>query len=211
MQAPMSDQPNEEVAEPEHPAEAAQEAPPAETPQPPRERFQQAAAEKQGADDPEDDLWSGSYSHLAMIGSWIGGGVASVAGVILGVMTFTSASAWLILLGVLAVGWLILASWYFYRRMSVSYELTSQRLIHEAGLLWRTVDRVELIDVDDVTYRQGPVERMLGVGTILVTSSDKTTPELLLPGIENVREVADKIDDARRKERRSRGLHIEAV
>jgi membrane protein YdbS with pleckstrin-like domain len=100
---------------------------------------------------------------------------------------------------------------YWYRRLSVHYRLTTQRFVHERGLLWRTVDRVELIDVDDVTYRQGPVERALGVGTIMMVSSDRTSPELRLSGIDDIRRVADMIDDARRKERRSRGLHIESV
>lgn len=183
-------------------------------PEDPRDRFQQAVASKQvGADDDdqEDDLWSGSYSHLAMIGSWVGGAVATVAAVVVGLLASLSGSGWLILLVIVGLMWLALAGWYAYRRFSVHYQLTTQRLIHEAGLLWRTVDRVELIDVDDVTYRQGPVERLFSVGTIVVTGSDRTTPELRLPGIENVREVADTIDDARRKERRSRGLHIEAV
>ena len=174
----------------------------------PRSRFEQAVASKQGGDDPEDELWSGSYSHLAMIGSWIGGGIASLIALVALPM---AGLGFLVVLGLVLLLWIMLVGYYFYRRLSVHYRLTSQRLIHAAGLLWRTNDRVELIDVDDVTYRQGPVERVFGVGSILVSSSDRTTPELVLPGIENAREVADLIDDARRKERRSRGLHIEAV
>jgi len=182
-------------------------------PRTPRERFQQAAADKQaGAEhDNEDDLWSGSYSHLAMIGTWVGAGVATVAAVVVGLLASLGGQGWLALLGAVVLVWALLVGWYFYRRLSVHYRLTSQRLLHEAGLLWRTVDRIELIDIDDVTYKQGPVERLFGVGAVLISSSDKTSPELLLPGIENVREVADLIDDARRRERRSRGLHIESV
>ncbi|MEO1496126.1 MAG: PH domain-containing protein [Planctomycetota bacterium] len=186
---------------------------PAASPADPKERFQQAAASKQAGpeDDHEDELWEGSYSHKAMIGVWFGGAVTTLLAITIAAVSGATAGAWgYVLLGIL-VGWAILAGLYFYRRYSVHYRLTDQRMIHEAGLLWRTVDRVELIDVDDVTYRQGPVERALGVGTILVTSSDRTTPELSLPGIDDVREIADMIDDARRKERRSRGLHIEAV
>ncbi|MEO0531480.1 MAG: PH domain-containing protein [Planctomycetota bacterium] len=178
----------------------------------PRERFKQAVASKQAdGEDPEDELWQGSYSHLAMIGTWIGGGVATVGALIIGLLFALPGTGWLTLIALVGVMWLVLAGWYAYRRFSVHYTLTDQRLITESGLLWRTVDRVELIDVDDVTYRQGPVERLFTVGTILVSSSDRTTPELSLPGIDNVREVADAIDDARRKERRSRGLHIESV
>lgn len=174
----------------------------------PKERFERAVAEKQSGDVPENDLWSGSYSHLAMIGTWVVGGVGSLLALFL--LPALSLSLWSTL-GLLVLAWLVMLGVYAYRRYSVHYRLTCQRLIHAAGLLWRTNDRVELIDVDDVTFRQGPVERMFGVGTIIVTSSDRSTPELVLPGIENVREVADLIDDARRKERRSRGLHIESV
>lgn len=179
----------------------------------PKERFQQVVASKQSGPegDAEDALWHGSYSHLAMIGSWIAGAVMTVALVVLGLLANAPGSGWLWILIGIGVMWLAMAAWYGYRRLSIHYRLSTQRLVTESGLLWRTVDRVELIDVDDVTYRQGPVERLLGTGTILVSSSDRTTPELELPGIENVRDVADAIDDARRAERRSRGLHIEAV
>ncbi|MEQ8847245.1 PH domain-containing protein [Botrimarina sp.] len=183
-----------------------------ERPLDPRERFQRAASARQSADvDPESDLWSGSYSHLAMLGVWIGGAAATVAAVVVGLLASLTGAGWMILLACVVGLWLVLGGWYAYRRYSVHYNLTTQRLIHESGLLWRTVDRVELIDVDDVTYRQGPVERLFSVGTIVVNSSDRTTPELHLPGIDNVREVANLIDDARRKERRSRGLHVESI
>lgn len=179
----------------------------------PRERFKQAVAAKQAGPegDPENDLWAGSFSHLAMIGTWVGGVVMTVAVIVLGLLASAPGGAWLWILVGIASMWLVMAALYAYRRLSVHYRLSTQRLITESGILWRTVDRVELIDVDDVTYRQGPIERLLGVGTILISSSDRTTPELTMPGIENVREVADTIDDARRTERRSRGLHIESV
>jgi hypothetical protein len=62
-----------------------------------------------------------------------------------------------------------------------------------------------------VTVQQGPVERMLGVGSVRIVSSDQSTPEFHLIGIEDVRTVAGLIDDARRKERRKRGVHIESI
>ena len=75
----------------------------------------------------------------------------------------------------------------------------------------RTSDRVEVIDIDDVTVHQGFIERMLGVGTIRIASSDRTDPELVLPGVDQVRAVADVIDNTRRAERQRRGLHIESI
>jgi membrane protein YdbS with pleckstrin-like domain len=107
--------------------------------------------------------------------------------------------------------WIFLLLRLIYLQLSVHYTLTSQRFIHERGLLWRQQDRIETIDVDDVTVQQGPVQRMLGIGTVRITSSDRTTPEFMIVGIENVRQVAAMIDETRRAERRKRGVHIESV
>ena len=53
---------------------------------------------------------------------------------------------------------------------------------------------------------------MLGIGTVRIASSDQSTPEFLLVGIEDVRKRGRRmIDEARRKERRKRGVHIESV
>lgn len=159
-------------------------------------------------DEPEDGIWTGSFSKKGMIGQWIVASVVTLLALIVAIFMGFGGNAWMITLGLLAVMWGGLAAWYGYRRLSVHYTLTSQRLIHESGILWRTIDRIELIDIDDVTFKQGPVERVFRVGRIIVISGDKTSPELTLPGIDQVRRVADEIDDARRKERRRRGLHM---
>lgn len=152
----------------------------------------------------EEQIWHGAYSSKAMVGQWMAAALLTVLAVVVGGMT----GAVVIAVGAAVLVWAILIGWYAYRRYSVHYTLTTQRLIHESGILWRTIDRIELIDIDDVTFKQGPVERAFRVGTIIVISGDKTSPELSLPGIDDVRAVADKIDDARRKERRRRGLHM---
>ena len=91
------------------------------------------------------------------------------------------------------------------------YVLSNQRLKHRDGILVQTMNRVELIDVDDVMYKQGPIQLLLNVGDITVKSSDVSHPVLVIKGIANVRKVADLIDDARRDERRRRGVFVESV
>ncbi len=175
-----------------------------------RSRFRRAIASQQGDDvADEEEIWNGSYSRLAMIGWWITASIATVVALVGGLL-IGNASFWPTLGGV-ALGWSLLGARYAYRRLSVHYYLTTQRFIHETGILWRQTDRIELIDIDDVTFRQGPIEQMFSVGTIHLSSSDTTDPELDLPGIEGVREIAGMIDDLRRSERRRRGIHVEAV
>jgi membrane protein YdbS with pleckstrin-like domain len=162
-------------------------------------------------DESDDELWEGGYSGKAMFGSWLSASVVTVIGVVAAFMLPWGWYNWLGLLLLIVVVWGGLACTLAYRKWSVYYQLTGQRFIHRTGILKRTTDRIEVIDIDDVTYQQGLVQRMVGVGTIRISSSDRTHPELVLLGIEDVQRVADMIDDVRRKERRRRGLHIESI
>lgn len=162
-------------------------------------------------DDQEDVLWQGQFSKLAMIGAWIAGGVFTLVVIAVGVLASFTGGAWAIAAAAIVIVWIGLVLRLLYLQLSLHYYLTNQRFIHERGLLWRDVDRIETIDIDDVAVKQGPVERMLGIGSIVLRSSDASTPEFHILGIENVRSVASLIDDARRKERRRRGMYIESV
>jgi membrane protein YdbS with pleckstrin-like domain len=160
---------------------------------------------------PEHELWQGGYSPKAMYGPWIGAALATIAGLVAVAFLRNDTTGWIIFAVAAILLWAALLLMLLYRKVSVKYRLTNQRLFHEVGVLRRVTDRIEVIDIDDVTVEQGLVERILGVGTIHVSSSDRTTPELLMPGIDNVKQVADTIDHARRAERQRRGLFIESV
>lgn len=162
--------------------------------------------------EPEEELWNGGYSAKAMVGTWVLLGLVSVATLILPFFVpFLAFLSVPISLVVIVGIWLIGAVVYGVRRFGVHYELTSQRFIHQTGILTRDTDRIEVIDIDDVSFTQGPVQRMFGVGRITITSSDRSHPLLHMIGIADVKSVAGLIDDVRRKERRRRSLHIEAI
>jgi membrane protein YdbS with pleckstrin-like domain len=160
----------------------------------------------------EEELWSGTYSPKALIGPTILVALMSVVAIAL-VALFSGGDAgvWIAVIIGLALVWLVLALVMLYRRMTVRYRLTTYRLFHEIGLLSRTRDRIEVIDINDVTLTQGVIERLFGVGTIHVVSSDVTHGTLHMPGIEDARRVTDLIDDTRRAERHRRGLFMENI
>ena len=157
--------------------------------------------------DPEDDIWQGGFSPKAMIGFWLLAILASV-GVIVAVVMVPQIT-WMIGLIAILLVWMYGITVYGYRRLGIHYKLTTQRFIHKSGLLRRVTDRIEVIDINDVNYEQGPIQRLFGVGTIRLSSSDRTHPSLTMLGIDNVEGVAGLIDDIRRKERKRRSLHIE--
>lgn len=184
---------------------------------PPRDQFASAAAEKIDSAKsvaPERSLWKGGYSPKAMYGSWLISALVTIGAIVAGVFLATGENAstiWMAIgVGVL-LWWIMTIGTYLYRRIGMHYELTTQRFVHQAGILMRTTDRIEVIDIDDVSFSQGIIQRMLGVGKIKITGSDRTHPELVLYGIDKVPEIASLIDDVRREERRRRSLHIESI
>jgi len=170
-----------------------------------------AGAATQSSAEPERELWRGGYSPKAMLSGWLISGLVDVALLVIGFYWGFSAKGWLILLPLMTLPWLYFAALLGYRRLSVRYQLTTQRFQHETGILWRVTNCIETIDMDDITFSQGPLERLVGVGTIRIISSDRSHPELLLSGIAEVQAVAEKFDSARRTERRRRSIHLEQI
>jgi uncharacterized membrane protein YdbT with pleckstrin-like domain len=175
------------------------------------ERFRDAVSNSDADEEVEEELWQGRYSGKAMVGYWAASVVVVLAIAAILFSSITTGRALLGVLGVAVVVWGGLGLLLGYRKLSNFYRLTNQRLIHKEGVLRQTTDRIEVIDMDDVTYVQGIVERMLSVGTIQITSSDRSHPRLDLQGIDDVQRIADLIDDVRRLERRKRGIHIESI
>jgi uncharacterized membrane protein YdbT with pleckstrin-like domain len=181
---------------------------------PARDAFLAAAAAKMddGKQIPvERSLWQGGYSAKAMYGTWAISTIVTIAAIVL-IATFAMdvPNIWPITGAALIFWWVMAIGNYIYKRMSVHYELTTQRFVHQTGILVRRTDRIEVLDIDDVSFTQGIVQRMLGVGTIqLLSNSDVSDPKLVLNGIDKVQEVSSLIDDVRRTERRRRSLHIE--
>jgi uncharacterized membrane protein YdbT with pleckstrin-like domain len=175
------------------------------------EKLKSATVQLDSSEEQEQELWRGGYSPKAMIGAWCLSAAVSILLIILGILWVRSSWLWTVLLFVIVGFWGYNFVVLTYRRMSVSYLLTNQRFIHESGILRRVTDRIEVIDIDDIAYEQGVVERIVGVGSIKIVSSDRTHPELILHGVENVSQVSGLMDDTRRAERRRRGLHIENI
>ena len=163
------------------------------------------------AEEDETIIWSGSFSPKGLIHSWLLAGLISIVLPVGASWVGASKTEWLVILSVVALVWIGLALFLFIQRLNVHYELTNHRLIHRSGILVRRTNRIELIDMSDVSHEQGLIERFFDVGTIEITSSDHSHPVIELYGINDVDGVAMLIDDARLRERSRRGVHIEQI
>ena len=71
------------------------------------------------------------------------------------------------------------------------YRLSEDRIFRETGLLNLKEEEVHLYRVRDLELKRSLFQRIFGVGTVCVHSSDKTTPHLDLLNIKNPREVKE--------------------
>ena len=160
-------------------------------------------------DDPEVVLWEGNYSVKALYREAILAVLLTIV-VPIGCLAAGGLGPRLALPVVLLI-WLLLGGLVVYRKLNVFYRITNQRLIHENGIFYRRINRIEVIDIDDLRCEQGLIERLLGIGRVVVGSSDRSHDWLVMAGIDRVRVVSEILDNARRLERRKHGLYIESV
>lgn len=161
----------------------------------------------------ESPLWRGRadwkhYMGLVLLGFSI---VLVVEVLLVYTGTATGLSAgWAVLIGALAALMVVacVASVIAYRILNTHYELTSQRLFIVRGILSQTRDQSELIRIDDVRVHQSLVDRIFGLGTVEVISTDATDNDARIVGVADAKAVAEHIR-ARMRTLRSKSLFIE--
>ena len=91
------------------------------------------------------------------------------------------------------------------------YSLSEDRLFCETGFLNLKVDEVLLYRVQDLELTMRLGQRIFGVGTICVHSSDKSIPHLDLKNVKNPRQVKELIHqnvEAAKDKRRMRATEL---
>ncbi len=92
------------------------------------------------------------------------------------------------------------------------YTLTTERLLRQRGVFSRTVDELELYRVRDVTATQTFWQRLVGIGDIVLATSDRSDPSEVIRGVTNHRGVMDLIrehTENMRRVKRVRELDVE--
>ena len=86
-----------------------------------------------------------------------------------------------------------------------TYVRVSNRNIEtEHGIISRQIDVLELWRVRDLRYRQSAMERMLGVATFEVITTDETSPRLEIRGVPHSRELFEQLRDSIELQRQTR-------
>lgn len=119
--------------------------------------------------------------------------VAILAGLGIAVICFLSMPA-LAPLALLPFAGVWVYAWLSQR--SNHYRLFPERIEVERGILSRSIENIELFRVRDVGLRQGFFGRMADFGDIYVHSTDSSTPDVHIAGIDAPREFYQTVRDA---------------
>ena len=85
------------------------------------------------------------------------------------------------------------ALWKYLTARTTRYALTTDRLICQQGILHRTQDEIELYRIKDYTISAPLLYRWLGISNLVLFTSDKTHPTLVLSGIREAYQVKELI------------------
>jgi membrane protein YdbS with pleckstrin-like domain len=158
-------------------------------------------------------LYQGIASHAANIGSYIKWVFITIVGgaAAFGLLKIQALSeipgiklVWLLTL----VG--IVGLLYSYlRHTHEKYKVSLARVETEKGIIARDVDSLELWRVLDVDYKQGVLERIMGIATITLTGTDQSDPVMKLRGLPNHRKLFETLrDDVQAARQRGRPMEL---
>lgn len=81
------------------------------------------------------------------------------------------------------------------------YRMNNKKLTVQAGLLTTHEDDILLYRIMDTSLCRTLWQKMFGLGSIRVASTDQSLPELVIKNIRNVREFKEILDERVEKER----------
>ncbi|HVN92723.1 MAG TPA: PH domain-containing protein [Terracidiphilus sp.] len=113
-------------------------------------------------------------------------------------------AAYLVLFAVAA--FIVICIRYYARSRSIHYEITTQRIKLERGLLSKVQESLELFRIDHFELRKPVGMRLLGQASLHVYSSDAELENFSIYGVPNLEALADELRNFQLRERTRRGL-----
>lgn len=98
--------------------------------------------------------------------------------------------------------------YYWYKSMTFSYRITTQRITIENGIINKARETIELYRVDDFQVLIPLGQRLLGYGILKMKSSDRVHPDIILNGIADADKLYNQLRECALKEREKRGIKV---
>jgi membrane protein YdbS with pleckstrin-like domain len=133
----------------------------------------------------EETLWRGNRSQITNVGKYLLS-LLLLGGFVVGGFFFTP--AWIgCALPIIWFAWIWIAT------KAESFELTTERLRLKKGVLNQVFDEVELYRVKDVSHSRSALQRMFGLGTIALLTSDRGQENVLSDSVRQSDELREHL------------------
>ena len=137
----------------------------------------------------EKTIFLGSSSQVLNVDVFGGCGLGAIALLVL------SALFWWGFLLLLPVP-ICIAAWKWLELKSRVYEVTTERIKVSRGIFSKRTDELELYRVKDLTLIEPFFFRMFGLGSVIITTNDASTPMLTIHAVKRVKELREELRQA---------------
>jgi len=112
-------------------------------------------------------------------------------------------------IGLIVLSWLVwwgfllllpvpigIAAWKWLELKCRVYEVTTERIKVSRGIFSRRTDEMELYRVKDLTLIEPFFFRLFGLGSLIITANDASTPTLTIHAVKRVKELREELRQA---------------
>jgi membrane protein YdbS with pleckstrin-like domain len=102
---------------------------------------------------------------------------------------------------------------FFHKIMKIrmtNYAVSAERIEYSTGVFSHQIDNLDMFRVVDIKLRRSIFDRIVGIGTVTLTTTDKSHPEFVFEKVRNSRELYDIIKKASLSaDRKTNVIHME--
>jgi membrane protein YdbS with pleckstrin-like domain len=153
----------------------------------------------------EKDLFSGYPAVVYTVGQLLPFLAALAVAVIVGYELRTRQGILYSALG-FVVGCIVIYLYFYLKSRAVHYEITTQRIKYERGVLSKREESLELFRIDHFELLKPLGMRLVGLGRLRLFSSDRELEEFSVYGVPGLETLAEELRECQLRERQRRGL-----
>ena len=101
---------------------------------------------------------------------------------------------------------LLIVAWKLISIHKTKINITNQRITVEKGILSTTIDELELFRVKDIKLKQSLLYKFGNVSDLIITTSDRSNPTLIIPAIKNAKQLREELRNAVDTRRTEKGV-----
>jgi membrane protein YdbS with pleckstrin-like domain len=154
----------------------------------------------------EKDLFSGHPAVICSIGQLLPFLVVIAAAVVVGYLRadIGIGIGYVLLGAVVLCG--IICLWFYIKSRRIHFEITTQRIKRELGLLSKVQESLELFRIDHFELQRPLRMRLVGQASLRLFTSDAELEKFRIYGIPGLEPLADELRSCQLRERTRRGL-----